>query len=151
MPRDLLSPVLSNPSRVEGCELKDWDLLIRQARHADLLGRLRVLLANNGLWDDVPEPALRHLLAAETVAERHAILVRYEMSQIHRALWPIGVPIIALKGAAYVMANLPAAAGRLFFDIDIMVPKAALRQVEDRLSDDELGAGGHFLGEPHHL
>jgi hypothetical protein len=43
------------------------------------------------------------------------------------------VPVILLKGAAYVMANLPSACGRLFTDIDIMVPKDRLNEVEAAL------------------
>lgn len=40
------------------------------------------------------------------------------------------MPVILLKGAAYVMADLPSARGRVFYDVDIMVPKAALHTVE---------------------
>jgi len=43
------------------------------------------------------------------------------------------LPLILLKGTAYVAAGLPPAAGRLFSDIDILVPKAALGDVESLL------------------
>jgi hypothetical protein len=38
-----------------------------------------------------------------------------------------------LKGAAYALADLPAAAGRVFNDIDLMIPKARLAQAESLL------------------
>lgn len=43
------------------------------------------------------------------------------------------MPVILLKGAAYVMAKLPSAKGRLFSDIDIIVPKDSLNAVEAAL------------------
>jgi hypothetical protein len=41
--------------------------------------------------------------------------------------------MIVLKGAAYVVADLDAAQGRMFGDIDIMVPRGALETVERAL------------------
>jgi hypothetical protein len=41
--------------------------------------------------------------------------------------------VILLKGAAYVAAELPVARGRMFSDIDILVPKHALGPVESAL------------------
>src|SRR4029077_14434016 len=38
-----------------------------------------------------------------------------------------------LKGAAYLMGNLPPARGRTFSDIDILVPKSSLLEVERAL------------------
>jgi hypothetical protein len=43
------------------------------------------------------------------------------------------IPLVLLKGAAYVMAGLPVARGRLFSDVDILVPKEALEDVETLL------------------
>jgi hypothetical protein len=40
---------------------------------------------------------------------------------------------VLLKGAGYLFAGLPAARGRLFSDIDILVPRGALPQVEAAL------------------
>jgi hypothetical protein len=59
--------------------------------------------------------------------------VRWEVKCIQRALADVGVPVILLKGAAYVMAGLPPAPGRFFSDIDILVPKATLPAVEAAL------------------
>jgi len=106
---------------------------VPQARRAGLLARLRAVLAERGLLERVPEAVRAHLDADWTLAERHAASVRWEVNRIQEALVPAGVPIILLKGAAYVMAELPPARGRLFHDVDIMVPKGALDDAERAL------------------
>lgn len=59
--------------------------------------------------------------------------MRFEVQQVQRALADTGLALILLKGTAYVAAGLPAARGRLFSDIDILVPKTALADVESLL------------------
>lgn len=113
--------------------LADWDLLLRQARQANLLARLCGLLDVQDLMAQVPPQARQHLEWSRVVAERHIQAVQWEVLQIQRALADIGVPLILLKGAAYVVARLPAAEGRLFSDIDIIVPKHSLNAVEAAL------------------
>jgi hypothetical protein len=56
-----------------------------------------------------------------------------EIGHLRKALAPLGLPVLLLKGAAYFAAQLPPAAGRLFSDIDILVPKARLSEVEAAL------------------
>jgi hypothetical protein len=131
--RTLLVDALRRPEALGSLDLGSWDRLIRQARSANLLGRIGVLLEERGLLPQVPAPARHHLKSVRTVAERHAHAVRWEVRCIQQALSDIGVPIILLKGAAYLMAGLPAAAGRLFSDIDILVPKEQLPAVEAAL------------------
>ncbi|RXL80730.1 hypothetical protein EO238_31730, partial [Citrobacter sp. AAK_AS5] len=41
--------------------------------------------------------------------------------------------IVVLKGAAYAMARLPVADGRIFGDVDILVPHETLADVESAL------------------
>jgi len=59
--------------------------------------------------------------------------VRWEVRQIRAALAGLDLPLILLKGAAYAIADLPPARGRLFSDIDVMVPKPRLPEVEAAL------------------
>lgn len=113
--------------------LAEWDLLLRQARQAGLLPRLHAMLEDRDLLGQIPPQAREHLEWAHVMTERHAQAVRWEVRMIRQALRKAGVPIILLKGAAYVMAGLPAARGRLFSDIDIMVPKDSLNAVEAAL------------------
>jgi hypothetical protein len=113
--------------------LADWDLVIRQGRRAGLLARLAIQLAERDLLARVPAAPRSHLAAERILAEKHARDVRWEVRCIRQALAPIGVDLILLKGAAYILADLPPARGRLFSDVDILVPKAALADVERAL------------------
>jgi len=132
-PLDQLTPVLRQPERLTTLGLAEWDLLVRQARSADLLPRLCVLLAEQDRLDVVPERPRTHLLAARMVADKHAQQVRWEITRIQRALASTGLPLLLLKGAAYLAAGLPPARGRLFTDIDLLVPKEELPTVERML------------------
>jgi hypothetical protein len=100
------------------------------------LGRLGAELDALGLLDRVPRKAADQLRAELTVSAENARMVRWEVNRIVRALRDVGVPIILLKGAAYVLAELPPAAGRLSSDVDIMVPKETLAKVEAALLRD---------------
>lgn len=139
---DLVSRVFRNACAISSFSLSDWDMLIRQARHAGLLARLRHFLEVQELLSVVPPQALMHLDASATLAERQQIAVRWEIAKINEALASLGFPLIVLKGGAYVVAGLPAAAGRLFNDIDILVPPEMLGQVEAAL----MLAGWHPSG-----
>ena len=90
-------------------------------------------LGEAGLLGDVPAAARVHFEAAQTLAQAQADAVRREIAYIDRALAPTGVPIVLLKGAAYLVAGLRAARGRIFSDIDILVPRSALAEVEAAL------------------
>ena len=129
----LLLQALRQPDALTSFSLADWDLLLRQAKHANLLAHLYFLLEERGLIEQVPAQPRQHLEWFRVNSERHLRAVHWEVALIRKALAEVGVPIILLKGAAYVMAKLPHAQGRLFSDIDIMVPKDSLNQVEAAL------------------
>lgn len=134
---NLLLRALRDPGSLASASVSEWDLVIRQARRADLLARLAFELQDCGLERDgsTPAAAAMHLRAARTIAAAHAREVRWELRCIRHALAGLDCPVVVLKGAAYLMAELPPARGRLFSDIDIMVPKAALDSVERALKD----------------
>jgi len=133
IPSPLLLQALRQPDALKQLSLADWDLLLRQARHANLLGHLCASLDKRNLMEHVPPQPQQYLDSARAISERHTSAVQWEVSLIRKALAKSGIPIILLKGAAYVMANLPTASGRLFSDIDIMVPKDRLNEVEAAL------------------
>jgi hypothetical protein len=129
----LLVRSLLNPGGTIGWHGLEWETLVRQARSANLLARLAALLEEAGRLDQVPAAPRAHLQAARVMSQAHAEAVRREVTQLRRALKGTGVDIVLLKGAAYLYGGLPAARGRLFSDIDILVPGAALTEVESAL------------------
>lgn len=129
----LLLQVLREPARIRTLGLADWDVLLRQATNARLVPALHKLLDACGQLEHVPSQARSHFDWTATLAERHSQAVHWELAQIGRALSGLGMPLILLKGAAYAAAGLPPAGGRMFSDIDILVPKARLGEVEAAL------------------
>ena len=128
-----LISVLKDPGQVRRLCLKSWDVLIRQARHANLLGRLYRHLEKSGELAGIPQRPLNHLLSGATMADRQHASIRHEVGILHETFRGYGMPLILLKGAAYVAAMLPAASGRVFADIDILVPQARLEEAESIL------------------
>jgi len=133
LPPVLLVNILRNPELCRSLSLREWDLLIRQARRSELLARLHHIFACNELIETIPEAPLLHLDSARLIADRHAVAVRWEAKQIAIALHDSGVAPILLKGAAYLIGELPPCFGRVFNDIDIIVPVERLGEVESIL------------------
>lgn len=128
-----LFATLRDPGRMATLAESDWDLLLRQARAAGLLGRLGALASQHGIAARIPRHVWRHMEAVLSIADRQRRAVLWEVRLLSRALAGTNVPVLLLKGAAYAAADLPPAAGRTFSDIDILVPKPALPEVEKRL------------------
>lgn len=128
-----LIAALRDPAVMAAFTAVDWDLAVRQGLEAGLLGRLAARARDAGLQPRIPDPVWHHLEAALTIADRQQRAVWWEVKLLAHVLEPAGVPVVLLKGAAYAAADLPPAAGRTFSDIDILVPKAALPEVEKRL------------------
>ena len=129
----LLLAVLRDPGCSATLATADWDLLMRQSASMNLTPSLLALLEERGLLDRVPAPARAHFEWARPLALRHRQAVRFEVAAIRAALRPTGLPLLLLKGAAYTMAGLRAGQGRLYSDVDILVPKARLGEVESAL------------------
>ncbi|CAD5375193.1 conserved hypothetical protein [Rubrivivax sp. A210] len=128
----LLVRALREPQATAGLAMPEWELLIRQARHADLLARIAVRALAPGM--PAPPPGVReHLGDVLVLAQAQRDEVRREVEFLAQALAPLAVPVTLMKGAAYLMAGNVAGAGRLFTDVDIMVPKARLPEVEAAL------------------
>lgn len=131
MTTPLLLRSLLAPESVLSLDLAEWDLLIRQGRRANLLSRLALVLEQR--LDAIPLAPRRHITGALLIARRQAHMTRWEVLCIRDALAPLGIEPVLLKGAAYLIADLPASHGRLFGDVDILVPKARIGDVETAL------------------
>nr|WP_316639031.1 nucleotidyltransferase family protein [uncultured Roseateles sp.] len=132
--QSLVAQALIAPESLTQLSALQWDLLVRQARRANLLAKLALLLDDCGRLAGVPSAARLHLQAALRIAERQQVALRWEVECIRRALADVPLPVILLKGAAYAMAGLPASRGRMFADVDVLVPRALIAKVESALT-----------------
>lgn len=137
-----LARLLRKPEDLAGARLSDWDRLLPAARQAGLLPRLTLGIERTIGLAAVPDQVRPYLLSAKRQAEHRQRAARTEIVRIAELLAPLLDKIVLLKGAAYLAADLPPAAGRIFSDIDILVPKGELAGVEAMLS-----LGGWRLGD----
>ena len=110
-----------------------WESLVTCARRNAVLAYLAHRLEASGLLAQVPECPRAALVSARIAARRLAQLARWEVHQIARVLLPLGMPLLVLKGAAYVLRGMPHGDTRLISDVDVMVPRTTLDDAERAL------------------
>ncbi|QLC21905.1 nucleotidyltransferase family protein [Parasphingopyxis sp. CP4] len=131
MDAGILTRALSDPSSTAGLGSQGWTALITMARAEQLIGTLAHRL--DGL--DLPDSVAR--LFADTrrsadIGRRQAL---WEAEMARRVLAPLDTPVVLLKGTAYVAAGLSPGIGRSIGDLDILVRRDALDDVERALID----------------
>jgi hypothetical protein len=130
---DLLTPLWRHPRQWPQLSVREWELVLSQARCTRLLSRLAQRGAAPGLQASLPPGAWRHLASELTLVARQRAAVQWEVDCIRRALAHLDTSVVLLKGAAYLMADLPPGQGRVFNDIDILVDKRQIDAVESAL------------------
>lgn len=133
MTQDLLVQVLVQSGPAPQLNMMQWEIILGQARQSRLLGRLAQQFQKLGWLQSVPQQARYYLEGALRLIDRQHHEVQWEVQCISRALKDVDTPVVMLKGAAYLVASLPPRDGRLFADIDIMVRRDKLDEVEGAL------------------
>jgi hypothetical protein len=130
--RDLIRLIVEPDS---AADLTDdaWDLVVRVAGTAELLGTLHGRLAQAGVLSAVPEAPRRHLAGAHAFYLHRAQMARYLLRGLAHALDAMPTRLVLLKGAAYVAQGIPFSVGRMFDDVDLLVGRGDLEDVESRL------------------
>jgi len=111
----------------------EWEGLLRTARRANLLSRIACIVHDIGHLEQLAPKVRDHLSSALRVTESNRLSVLQEVRKVRSALAEQRVPVVILKGAAYIAGELAAAPGRLLSDIDIMVPVGQLQVAEREL------------------
>lgn len=131
---DLISSIWGEPKQgAPKFTNLEWESLLGQARRSGLAARLAVLFLHQCWMQFVPQRVEQHLKSFLRLVDRQRNEVLWEIDQISKALAVVQTPVVLLKGAAYLYAELPPAEGRLFSDIDIMVAHEHLPAVESAL------------------
>jgi len=128
-----LKSVLTEPKPLMELSEPQWDVLIHSAQRMGVLGRVQYRLAEGGLVNGVPTQPRMHLESARIVADNERRIMRWEINRIARALGELQFPIVLLKGAAYLITDMPVSNGRVSSDIDLLVHKNNLATVESAL------------------
>jgi hypothetical protein len=123
--------ILRQPSLAAPLHAAEWSQIVATARAANLLGALAERLAAGGV--PLPADAERHLEGTRQLSERQRLSVVWEAHCLRAALAALDAPVVLLKGAAYVLGYPEVARGRLFGDIDVLVPRVRLGDVESQL------------------
>jgi len=131
----LLLRAIADPRCMRALDLPAWERLESCARRNAVLAYLAQRVEAAGLADAIPERPRAALASARVSAQRLAQLARWELRQVARTLAPLGIPLIVLKGAAYLLRAMPHADTRLLSDVDVMVPRASLAAAEAALLD----------------
>ncbi len=124
------SPVLAVllvPQRFLALSAAEQGLLVQRARRQAVAGRLVAGLRHAGVWEEL-DAVVRSALAGIERRQRYREgLIRRELDILERDFLPaMAVPVVALKGAAYLLRDLKAARGRVAADVDLLVPEAAV-------------------------
>ncbi|MEO7169169.1 MAG: nucleotidyltransferase family protein, partial [Sphingomonas sp.] len=133
----LLARALRLPGSTLALDAEGWAALIATARAEQMIGTLAHRL--EGLA--VPGAVSRLLADARASAAQGRTAALWEAEAARRVLAPLGMPVVLLKGTAFVAAGLKAGQGRSIGDLDILVPRDALDPVEAAL----LAAGWEWV------
>jgi hypothetical protein len=139
---ELLLGAIADPRMLVSLSSVAWEPLLSCARRNGVLAYLAGRAEAARITTELPPAARDALRSAGLSAARTAQLAVWELDQVRRVLQPAAVPVIALKGVAYLVRGLPHAVTRRMADIDVMVPRERLADAESAL----LAAGWAYLG-----
>lgn len=127
----ILAAALGHPASTANLSDTGWTALIACARAESLAGTLA-----HRLEGESKPPGVEAILAdARRSAAQGRTQALWEAEMARRALAPLRLPVILLKGTAYAAAGLDAAQGRAIGDLDILVPRKVIPEVEAALLD----------------
>lgn len=135
MPLNPLLDLLLNPASSSSLDTACWNDIVRQARNTQVLGQLGVFLERQSCLSRLLPAVQRQFELARLTAKSRADAALWEISTIRRAVSP-EIPIVVLKGGAYLLAGDPNGEGRYFSDVDILVPRESLDEAEANLIAD---------------
>ncbi|HEY0878072.1 MAG TPA: nucleotidyltransferase family protein [Zeimonas sp.] len=137
-----LLSLLADPLQPQQPTLAEWDRLVRIARLGGVASLLHARYEAAGALDAVPSPVARQLRSERTIAEYRIQMTHWNLHHVSEVLGPLQIPLVLLKGSAYVAQDAPWGRGRLTSDVDLMVRASDLGRAEAALR-----AAGWRFGE----
>lgn len=128
---NLLLEVTETPQKLNDLSIQQWEILIRYARNAKMLGTLaawtkQYITSPSSLPDE-----LTCLLEGEAVkSSSFQLVANWELDEIEHIFADSDFPIIVLKGGAYLRAKRPWHQGRRLSDVDLLISKQHIPEAE---------------------
>lgn len=141
---NLLCAVLHDPAVVRGWGAAQWNAWLPLARNARLLGRCLHLFEDNRLLDAVPQrlvDQMKGALAQTRYVQGQALR---ELRHVRRVLDAERIPLLAMKGLAYLVGELPPRRWRNLSDIDLLVREEDIERAEVALKQAGWQPSGDF-------
>jgi hypothetical protein len=130
---NLILRAVGSPEDLRELTTPQWDLLLRLLWKCRLIGRVALSCDAAGITDSLPQKVQQQFESALVLIDKQRQLVTWEANRVGWALQGLEVPVVLLKGAAYMLSGFEFERGRLFADLDVMVPVDDLARVEERL------------------
>lgn len=120
------------PNKALSYDPAQWAAVLAAAQKNQLMGQLGARIGAVTGLGKLPQAVQRHLTLATLTSSRRSNAALWEVEVIRHAV-PESIPIVLLKGVAYSAAKDMNAVGRIFSDIDILVPRQCLDETEASL------------------
>jgi hypothetical protein len=130
---NLLIRFLREPQLVAAWGAEQWNVFLPLARSAGLLGRCLSLLEQHQLLEAAPPRLVDQLQGALNQTRYVQGQAMRELRAVTRIMAREKVPLLALKGVAYLAAGLPPSGWRNLADIDLLVPEQDIDRAERAL------------------
>lgn len=129
--KNILIKVLKEPGLMADLSVSEWNVFLKEAKVANLTGRLAADAKLLGLTKDLPLKVQNLFKSFSYQSASSERMIKWEMNRVKRALKETDDKIILLKGAAYIAKNLKCTRGRMSVDLDILVAKNRIDFAEE--------------------
>jgi hypothetical protein len=130
----MLLQCLRDPAAMTRLDGAGWAGLMQRARPRALLGKLSRGARRADITAALPPAVRRQFASVDRLCAYNDEHLRSEAFLVLHALRAVDTPVLFLKGAAYSLLGLNVARGRVSSDVDILVPRERLPEVERALA-----------------
>ncbi len=114
---------------------QQWTAFIDEARQYALLGSCYFLAQDHDVWARIPAAVQNHLVSGYHYAEKQKITLLNELIELEKIFTDSAIPALLVKGVAYRVDGYSLARGRVFSDIDLLVPDSHFAQALEKLKN----------------
>jgi hypothetical protein len=120
---------------IAGATSADWTLLLHQSRDQALLGSMYALCQHHQLLKLLPAVVYDHFWSGFVYAEKQKVTLVQELLELEQCFSGADYRCVLVKGCAYRLGLYQFARGRIFSDIDLLVPAQHFTDALARLQD----------------